>query len=50
MAQSHNCAYPDEKHREFCNYDEPCQYMLTTVCHPLGPHLCGKDQLVQAGA
>jgi len=46
MAQSHNCAYLDGEDRELCRADACCQYKLTTACYPLGPQICGKDQLL----
>ena len=42
--QSHKCAYLKEDDQ--CVGDEHCQFKLTTACYPLGPHFCGKDQII----
>lgn len=44
MAQSHNCAFLDEKCQEECHANEYCQYQLNTG-PTNGRMFCGKDQM-----
>jgi len=44
--QTHKCAFLDSCGDQ-CRNDEHCQYKLTTANTPLGPMICGKDQMMQ---
>ena len=48
ITQSHLCAFLYAYNQ--CSCDEHCQYKLTTACYPIGPHFCGKDQILALDA